>query len=71
MPQERSQWSKYVSLSTTGEAHPSDAVSIQLLLDAARASRSSKPCLFRPTTSKTYPSDTTIIELLSNAARAF
>ncbi len=35
---------KYVSLSTTGKAHPSDAVSIELSLDAARASRLRKLC---------------------------
>ncbi|XP_016106841.1 plastin-3-like [Sinocyclocheilus grahami] len=40
-----SRWSKYVSLSTTGEAHPSDAVSTEFPSDAARASWSSKPCL--------------------------
>ncbi|KAF4113932.1 hypothetical protein G5714_006477 [Onychostoma macrolepis] len=36
--QERSRWSKYVSLSTTGEAHPSDAVSSELPSNATTAS---------------------------------
>ncbi len=71
MLQEHFRWSKYVSLSTIGEAHPFDAVSIELPLDAARVSRLSKPCLFRPTTSKAYPSDAASIELPSYVARAF
>ncbi len=40
------------------------------LSDAARASRSSKPCLFRPTTGEAYMSDAASAELLSDAARA-
>ncbi|XP_016410565.1 nuclear GTPase SLIP-GC-like [Sinocyclocheilus rhinocerous] len=82
MLQERSRWSKYVSLSTTGEAHPSDAVSIEFPSDAARASRLSKPCLsvripakltrlMPPTTGEAYPSNATSIELPLDAARAF
>ncbi len=34
MLQEHSRWSKYVSLSTTGEAHSSDAVGSELTSDA-------------------------------------
>ncbi len=71
MLQEHSRWSKYVSLLTTGKAHPSDAMSIELPSDAARASRSGKPWLFHPTTGKAFPSDVASIELLSDTARAF
>ncbi len=56
---------------TTGKAHPSDAMSIELPSDAARASRSGKPWLFHPTTGKAFPSDVASIELLSDTARAF
>ncbi len=34
MLQERSRWRKYISLSTTGEAHPSDAVGSEITSDA-------------------------------------
>jgi len=55
MLQERTRLSKYVSLSTTGEAYPSDAVSIELMSDTARSFPSSEYVFFQLPVMLTHP----------------